>query len=256
MDRADADDGEPADASDSQLDDASDGQPQNTSDPPEDHPVLAPTDSEVDGLLSALRLKDERRTGWQLRGIDAPETVAGHTWGVAYLCLLYADRAGVDPDAAVRLAVVHDLAEAETGDEPTRADASADQPDPEAKERCERDAIEQLLAPFKHGQPSDEQTHPEQRDRGSPRGLWEEYEARDSPEAQFVKDMDLVDMCLQALYYERAKRYDATVDQPAFEEYDRLDEFFATAEPRVQTDVGRALYDAVHERYQRLKARR
>lgn len=234
-----------------------DRQPQDAGDDrPEDNRSPAPTDAELTALLSALRLKDERRTGWQLRGIDAPETVAGHTWGVAYLCLLYADRAGVDPDSAVRLAVLHDLAEAETGDEPTRADTGADQPDPEVTERRERDAIAQLLAPFEDGQPSGEQAELQQCDQGSLRGVWEEYEARDSPEAQFVKDMDLVDMCLQALYYECAERYDATVDQPAFEEYDRLDEFFATAGPRVQTDVGRALYDAVHERYQSAKARR
>lgn len=202
-----------------------------------------PTDAELDALLSTLALKDERRTGWQLRGIEDPETVAGHTWGVAYLCLLYAERAGVDPDRAVRLAVLHDLAEAETGDEPTRADSGADQPDPEAKERRERAAIEELLGPFEDVRIDGE----------SLREAWEAYEARESQAAQFVKDMDLVDMCLQALYYERQGRYDATVDQPAFAEYDRLDEFFATAEPRLRTDVGRALYDAIHERYERAK---
>jgi putative hydrolase of HD superfamily len=206
----------------------------------------APTDAESDALLSALALKDERRTGWRLRGIEAPETVAGHTWGVAYLCLLYADRAGVDPDRAVRLAVLHDLAEAETGDEPTRADSNAEQPDSEQKERRERAAVDRLLAPF-----ADREV-----DGESLQSAWEAYESRDSPEARFVKDMDLIDMCLQALYYEREGRYDPTVDRPAFEEYDRLDEFFATAEPRLQTDVGRALYDAVHERYERARERR
>lgn len=205
-----------------------------------------PTDAELDAVLAALALKDERRTGWQLRGIEDPETVAGHTWGVAYLCLLYADRAGVDADRAVRLAVLHDLAEAETGDEPTRADPSAEQPDPERKERRERAAVEDLLAPF------------EDRDiDGEPlRSAWEDYEARTSPEAQFVKDMDLVDMCLQALYYERERRYDPTAAQPAFDQYDRLDEFFATAEPRLRTDVGRTLYDAIRERYDAAKEKR
>jgi putative hydrolase of HD superfamily len=204
------------------------------------------SDAELDALLSALALKDERRTGWQLRGIDAPETVAGHTWGVAYLCLLYADRVGVDPDRALRLAVLHDLAEAETGDEPTRADPGADQPDPEAKERRERAAVRELLEPFAGVRTDGE----------SLRDAWEAYEAREDAAAQFVKDMDLIDMCLQALYYEREERYDPAADQPAFEAYDRLDEFFATAEPRLRTDVGRALYDAVHGRYERVKTRR
>lgn len=205
-----------------------------------------PTGAELDAVLSALALKDERRTGWQLRGITAPETVAGHTWGVAYLCLLYADRAGVDADRAVRLAVLHDLAEAETGDEPTRADPSAEAPDPERKEQRERAAIADLLAPFEDRDPGGE----------SLRSAWEDYESRTSPEAQFVKDMDLVDMCFQALYYERERRYEPTADRPAFDQYDRLDEFFATAEPRLRTDVGRALYDAIHERYEAAREQR
>ncbi|MFB6096829.1 MAG: HD family hydrolase [Haloferacaceae archaeon] len=216
-----------------------------------------PSAAELDALLAALELKDERRTGWDLRGVDDPETVAAHTWGVAYLCLLYADRVGgrvdgegdgpppedatVDRDRALRMAVLHDVAEAETGDVATRADSTAETPDPAAKERRERAAMGSLLGPF-----SDE---PELRD------LWEEYEARETLTAAFVKDMDLVDMCLQALYYERAERYEPG-ESDAFAEYDRLDEFFATAEPRLRTDVGHALYRAIRERYERVRDER
>lgn len=198
--------------------------------------------AELDALVAALALKDERRTGWQLRGVEDPETVAGHTWGVAYLCLLYADRAGVDPDRAVRLAVVHDLAEAETGDRPTRADSTVEGTDPERKTERERVAVEGLLAPFDAER--------------SLRDAWEEYEARSTPEARFVKDMDLIDMCLQALAYEREGRYDPTEERPAFAEYDRLDEFFATAEPRLRTETGRKLYDEIRKRYETVRDER
>src|SRR6056297_2108276 len=83
-------------------------------------------DPTLDALLDAYALKDERRTGWQLRGIDAPESVAAHAWGVAYLVLALGDRfrgelPDIDLDRALRLAVVHDVAEAETGDVATRA---------------------------------------------------------------------------------------------------------------------------------------
>lgn len=223
--------------------------------------AVDPTDAELDAVLSALALKDERRTGWQLRGIDQPETVAGHTWGVAYLCLLYADRAGVDPDRAVRLAVIHDLAEAETGDKPTRADSTAEQPGPGRKEARERAAIAELLGPFDRdgdttvagSSSTGDGDGSSTTENGSLRAAWEEYEDRASPEAAFVKDMDLVDMCFQALYYEREGRYDPTEDRPAFREYDRLDEFFATAEPRLRTDVGRTLYRAIRERYEAVR---
>lgn len=227
------------------------------------------SDAEIDALLAALDLKDETRTGWDLRGIDDPESVAAHTWGVAYLCLLYADRAGteagqdgpVDRDRALRMAVLHDVAEAETGDVPTRADSTAETPDPETKERRERAALAELVAPFTGGdgdeggnsdEADDEGGNGDEADDADLRTLWEEYEARETPTARFVKDMDLVDMCLQALCYEREGRYEPG-ESGAFEEYDRLDEFFATAEPRLGTEIGRELFAAIHERYEAAK---
>lgn len=204
-----------------------------------------PPADELDALAAAFDLKDERRTGWQLRGVCDPESVAAHSWGVALLCLAFADRAGVDLSRAVRLAVVHDVAEARTGDAPTRADpdADADTPDldPDEKVRRERAALDALLEPLDAGDALRED--------------WEAYEARGDDAARFVKDMDLLDMCLQALVYEREGRYDAD-ESDAFGAYDRLDEFFATAESRLRTAVGRDLFDEVRRRYEAAKAAR
>ncbi|PAU85117.1 phosphohydrolase [Halorubrum salipaludis] len=205
-------------------------------DPDPDPDDAAPA---LDALLDAYALKDERRTGWQLRGVDAPESVAAHAWGVAYLVLALGDRfrgdlPGVDLDRALRLAVVHDVAEAETGDIATRADSTADSVDPNAKEAAEREAMGDLAGPLP--------------DRV--RDAWEAYEARESPEAVLVKECDLLDVCLQAVIYERGDRYDpADGDPEAFREYDDLDEFFATTEPRLRTETGRALFDRLRERY-------
>jgi putative hydrolase of HD superfamily len=197
--------------------------------------VSAGGDDRLAVLADCLALKDERRTGWQCRGVDDPESVAAHSWGVALLCLTFADDAGVDVDAALRLAVVHDLAEARTGDFPTRADASAEPVSPAEKARRERTAMAEFGAQLPHVQ-----------------ALWEAYEAREDETARFVKDMDLIDMCLQALVYERESRYDAS--QEGFEsDYDALDEFFATAEPRISTDVGADLFEHVYERYERVR---
>ncbi|WP_306056677.1 HD domain-containing protein [Natronococcus wangiae] len=194
---------------------------------------------DVEAVLRAFALKDEGRTGWQLRGVDDSESVADHTWGVSLLCLFYAPLAGVDRDRALRMAVLHDLAEAETGDFPTRADTTVETIDPAEKERLERTAIAELLEPF---------------DDGELRALWDAYERREDETARFVKDMDLVDMCLQAVRYERERRYDPTDDpDDRFSEYDHLDEFFATAEPRIRTDVGRELFESARERYEAAK---
>ena len=193
----------------------------------------------IDALLGAYALKDEGRTGWQLRGVAAPESVAAHTWGVAYLVLALGDRfaaelPSVDFDRALRLAVVHDVAEAETGDVATRADTHADTPDPDRKASRERAAMADLAGPLP--------------DRL--RDAWEEYEARETPESVLVKECDLLDTCFQAVVYERDDRYDpADGDPDAFREYDALDEFFTTTESRLRTDVGRALFERLRDRY-------
>lgn len=105
--------------------------------------------SQIDVLLEAYELKDELRSGWQLREIADPESVAAHTWGTATLCLLFADEAGIDRDRAVSMALVHDLAEARTGDIATRAEEGAQSVDPETKERQERDTMREFAAVFK-----------------------------------------------------------------------------------------------------------
>jgi putative hydrolase of HD superfamily len=210
-------------------------------------------DAALDTVLAAYDLKDERRTGWQLRGVDDPESVAAHSWGVAYLVLALGDRfredlPGVDLDRALRLAVVHDVAEAETGDVATRAsdvaepttDSAGDGDGREEKVAAEREAMRDLAGPL-----------PER-----VRDAWEAYEARDSPEAVLVKECDLLDTCLQAVVYERDDRYDPARGEPdAFREYDDLDEFFATSEPRLRTETGRALFAAIRERYRAARER-
>lgn len=191
----------------------------------------------LEALASAYALKDETRTGWELRGIEDPESVAAHTWGVALLVVRFCPPE-LDRERALSMAVVHDVAEAEIGDIATRAEAGAQSVDAGEKRRRERAAMEGPLSELGE----------------AVRSPWEEYEARESPEARFVKDMDLLDTCLQALVYERGGRYDPDADNPHFEAYDDLDEFFATAEGRFSTDRGRELYEDVRERYDAARA--
>ena len=61
---------------------------------------------------------------------------------------------------------------------------------------------------------------------------WQAYEDRRSAEARFVRDMNLVDMALQAWIY-------ATTERTP--ERDAMEEFLASAEVRVETSFGRAL---------------
>lgn len=194
----------------------------------------------IDALLTAYRLKDQRRTGWSLRGIDDPESVADHSWGSAFLVMLYAEEAGVDRARAVEIALVHDLAEAVTGDLPTRVASLADARVAGEKRAREERAIQTIV----RGMSRERAGLVEQR--------WEEYEARATEEARFVRDMNLIDMCLQALVYERDSRYDADAPNPHFPDYRGLDEFFATTEPRLDGRLARELFGELRRRYESL----
>ena len=62
------------------------------------------------------RLKALKRTGWVQRGVKDPETVASHSYAVALLSMIIADLRGLDTLDAVRMALIHDLAESAIGD--------------------------------------------------------------------------------------------------------------------------------------------
>src|SRR4028119_444796 len=75
-------------------------------------------------LLELQRLKRLDRTGWVLRGLaPGAESVAAHSYGVAFAAMLLADEVRargveVDVERVLRIALLHDLAEARTGDMP------------------------------------------------------------------------------------------------------------------------------------------
>lgn len=71
-------------------------------------------------LLGLQALDHLPRTGWVLRGVRDPETVAGHVLGTAHLALALAPRVEppLDLGRVLTLALVHDAPEAWTGDLP------------------------------------------------------------------------------------------------------------------------------------------
>eukprot|EP00767_Chilomastix_cuspidata_P004469 gnl/Chilomastix_cuspidata/4613.p1 GENE.gnl/Chilomastix_cuspidata/4613~~gnl/Chilomastix_cuspidata/4613.p1 ORF type:complete len:185 (+),score=66.30 gnl/Chilomastix_cuspidata/4613:15-569(+) len=157
-------------------------------------------------LDTVYSLKALPRTGWVEYGIPAPESVAGHSFGAALLALLLSPP-GIDRDKAIRMALVHDVAESIIGDISITARM------PEAEKRRRETAAMHLLAE-KAG--SEELMQ-----------LFEEYEARETPEAQFVKKVDLLDMMLQAHIYERAHKAPLDsffVDEHKFEGDTKIDQ--------------------------------
>lgn len=184
---------------------------------------------DIDFLLESYNVKDEVRTGWLFRGVKDPESVAAHVWGVKFLCLLYAEEEGVDEGKAVKMAVVQDLPEAKTGDLVSEKHSDRYERTDEEKEKLEREAIHDLP--------------PEDRFEDIIE-LWEEYQARETKTAKFVKDMDLIDMCVQALKYKEEKRNSPDKS---------MNEFFEFSKPRLNTDTGKKLFQEIKDRYEDAK---
>ena len=130
------------------------------------------------------KLKNERRRGWVLRGVENPESVADHSYMTAVMCMLLADDT-VDKDKAVKMALVHDMAESVVGD------LTPDDIDRESKHEKEKNAMIEIVALLPGLQGKDIMD------------LWLEFEQGSTNEAIFVKEIDLLDLVMQALEYEK-----------------------------------------------------
>ena len=127
-------------------------------------------------------MKEINRTGWVNSGLNDVESVAAHTWGVAYLCLVLCPKE-LDREKVLSMSLVHDLGEAIIGD------ITPDDGVPRSeKYDLELNAINELTNDLEI---SDEVIL-----------LWKEYEENFTPEAKFVKACDKLDMALQASIYQ------------------------------------------------------
>ncbi len=151
------------------------------------------TSSEIIELLTELmRLKAVPRTGWLLRGVRDVESVAAHSFGVAFIAMLLADRARgrglqVDVERLLRMALLHDLTEARTGDLPSTIKSYFE---PAAL----RSADERVAAAMLEKLGSLGESYLE---------LWRACEHRTGLEARIVKAADKLDLLLQAREYEK-----------------------------------------------------
>lgn len=127
-------------------------------------------------LLKAYALKALPRAGWIRAGIEQPESVAAHSWGLSLLISLLAPT-NLNHLRMHHMALAHDLPEVITGDI-TPHDGI---PKAEKKER-EAKAARSFLPPHILK-------------------AWQEYEENKTPEAQFVHMLDKLDMALQAQVY-------------------------------------------------------
>ena len=129
---------------------------------------------EVDRLKTVVRQSP-------LVAASRRENDAEHSWHLALMVILLAEHADepVDVGHTMKLVVVHDLVEIYAGDTPLYDDVGALTQD--AREQAAADRLFGML-------PADQ--------ANELRALWDEFEARETPEARFAKAMDRLEPLL------------------------------------------------------------
>ncbi|CDP02886.1 unnamed protein product [Coffea canephora] len=182
------------------------------SSPSSSSPASRSSASAIDFLTLCHRLKTTKRAGWVKKGVENPESIADHMYRMGVMALIAADIPGVNRDKCIKMAIVHDIAEAIVGDiTPSDGISKLE------KSQREQEALEHMCKLLGGGPQAKEIAD-----------LWTEYEENTSLEAKVVKDLDKVRQdFIETLEYENEQGKD-------------LDEFFQSTAGKFQTNIGKA----------------
>lgn len=173
----------------------------------------------IDFFHLIFKLKATKRTGWVRRGVKGPESIADHMYRMAMMAMVAKD-SGIDTTHAMKVALAHDLAEAIVGD------ITPDDPvSKEEKYRREQEAMSEIRTMLGGRNEAAEEVQ----------RLWQEYEDQKTAESHFVKDLDKLEMILQAMEYEQSQSMD-------------LSEFFDSTRGRFLTETGKAWAQEIERR--------
>ena len=138
-------------------------------------------------------LKHLFRQGWLLRGIpeNKCESVGDHCFAVSLFAVMIAEKyfPRFDAEKVMKMALIHDIGEIYAGDITPYDGVSVKE-----KHARERRSIEKLFLKF-----------PERKEYFK---LWKEYDSGKTQEAKFVKQIDKLEMALQASVYSLQYRKD------------------------------------------------
>ncbi|PYI25238.1 hypothetical protein BP00DRAFT_431463 [Aspergillus indologenus CBS 114.80] len=148
------------------------------------------------------RLKTTKREGWRRFGINAGESISDHMYRMSIMTMLAPAALAPRLNLAhcMKMALIHDMAESLVGDI-----TPVDKVDKTEKARREAAVMDYIAGTLLAGVPG----------TGASTGqeilaVFHEYEANETLEAQFVHDVDKMELLLQMVEYERASGVDLT----------------------------------------------
>ena len=177
--------------------------------------VFSDTSPIVSAFFEFGYLKQLFRQGWLLNGISAErcESVAEHSFGVAVIGMLLAEAYFPDMDMLkiLKMSLIHDFGEVYAGDI-----TPAEGINPREKHQLEKESVTRIFERLPQGEIY--------------LALWEDFESGTSPEAQLVRQLDKLEMALQASYYEH-------------QAYGNLTDFYTSAAQHISDPRLRVILD-------------
>lgn len=145
----------------------------------------------LDFALKVGKLKKLQRAGWIRENVKDPESVADHSFQTAIMAMVLAPFLEVDQNKLIKLALIHDVGETESGDLVWERGQLIDEEKREKKERIEKNAIRKILGK-EYGE------------------LFHELTKRKTEEAKLLWQIDRLERMTQALEYEKEQGKDLT----------------------------------------------
>jgi len=143
--------------------------------------------SVIKTLYLSGRLKKIKRTGWIVKGIKDVESVADHTWRMSLLILILTPN-NLDKQKLLSMCIVHDLGEITIGDLRLESGKKV-LGNVNQKQKKEINAVRTLFSGVDNA--------------NKYISLLKEFFDQKTPEAKFLKQLDKLEMILQALEYEQ-----------------------------------------------------
>ncbi|KAF6019444.1 ADK1 [Bugula neritina] len=174
-------------------------------------------------LTMVGKLKHLKRTGWVKNEVNEPECVASHMYRMSIMGMLIPQDSTIDKNRVIKMALVHDMAEAIVGDiTPSCGVSQVD------KYNMEKAGLLEMTKNIPDKAIADE-IH----------GLWQEYEDGTTEVARLVKDFDKFDMILQAYEYEQEQQKIG---------HRGLEEFFNSTKNIFKTDMVKSWDTALRQK--------
>lgn len=134
------------------------------------------------------KLKKVKRQGWVRSGVKRPESVAEHSYRLAFMCMVIPLKSHINRVKLIKMALLHDFSEAQTGDIVYERGVKVIA-DRAKKINKEEKAITKQLNNIEN--------------RNELFQIWKEYVSLKTNEAKLLKEMDKLEMALQAYEYKK-----------------------------------------------------